>query len=333
MPPVPGSLRSLQGSAMHDLLGLGRGVDRGVGDRQPRGERRGRERRGQAPRRAPRSHRARQRRRPRQQRERAGDHERDAEGVADGADEHVVGALGERGRTSRAPRRCSRCRCRRAPAAGRRAGVRASTPPSSAGASVSLSCGGSFASSTSATPCSCARSVTTSSRCAISGASAISTSAMPTWRIVSSRAASRVVRSGSSSPANAGSAIPIPTPASTCGANVQATDALGSHASASTPPPTSSAAGERTACAAAPWTREPAIARERQDGDRRRGRERLDRPAGDQQQHETEEHGGERGRRRGRARAASAIARRAASSFRAPPIGTDRLRATSPRAA
>ena len=71
---------------------------------------------------------------------------------------------------------------------------------------------------------------------------------MPAWRTASSRAASRGVRSGSSPPASAVSAMPMPTPATACGAIVHTRLASGSQASASTPPPTS---------------RQPAAARER----------------------------------------------------------------------
>src|SRR4051794_27778275 len=120
-------------------------------------------------------------------------------------------------------------------------GLSVFTLVSSAGASGSLSCGGRRASSTRATPRSRASWVTWSSWALTSGASAARTATIPAWRTVRMRAASPAVRSGSSSPASAGSASPIPAPASACGRIVQAIEASGRKASAPVPAPISSA--------------------------------------------------------------------------------------------
>ena len=95
-------------------------------------------------------------------------------------------------------------------------------------------------------PCSRAESIVEVRFEEIRGARAASAMAMPAQRIDSSRATSWRVRSGISSPERAGSAMPIPAPARTCGTTVHQAEAAGSSARQPTPPATS---------------RQPAIAR------------------------------------------------------------------------
>ena len=80
-----------------------------------------------------------------------------------------------------------------------------------------------------------------SSSCWAIGARISSASAMPAWRTESSSAASRPSRSGSTLPERAGSARPMPTPTTSWGAIVQATEAVGTKASDPVPAATSSA--------------------------------------------------------------------------------------------
>ena len=72
------------------------------------------------------------------------------------------------------------------------------------------------------------------------GARMASTTTVPACRATSSRAASPTVRSGSSSPANAGTARPIPAPARICGGTVHHRLVPGRNASAAAPPATNS---------------------------------------------------------------------------------------------
>src|SRR3954469_7310408 len=120
-------------------------------------------------------------------------------------------------------------------------GRSALTPLNRSGASASLSSGGRFASSTSDAPLSTAWSVRSPSRLETTGGRIARISTMPTWRASSPSAASVDVRSGSSSPAYAGSARPIPAPASTWGTTAQPISGAGRNASETAPPASSTA--------------------------------------------------------------------------------------------
>ena len=96
-----------------------------------------------------------------------------------------------------------------------------------------------------------------SSRLAAMGAISTRASAIPAWRMVSSTAASRALRSGSSSPPSAGSDRPIPSPARSWGGKVHSGLAPGSHASASTPAPTSRQPAAERETASPRATRDP----------------------------------------------------------------------------
>ena len=297
IPPVSGSARSLHGSAITTGSGSTCGCTIAWNDRQR--ERGGRDRAGDGERaRAPREHRD-----GAEQGERAGDQEGGRERVVDRPDEHVVGALGQL-RELRpvlgVVGEAVRLALERAlePVARRRSGRgrRRAGPPSR-----SCRAAGAARRAPARAPCSRTSPTVASSWPAAIGARISSAIVMPAWRNESSRAACPGVRSGSSSPASAGSAMPMPAPARICGRMIQATCASGSHASASTPPPTSAqpalARGRRGAADPLAGDR-----RHREHRDRERGRERLERPAGDEQQHEQEQHAGERGRERARAR-------------------------------
>ena len=144
-------------------------------------------------------------------------------------------------------------------------------------------------------PCSRAESMVEVRFDEIRGASAARAIAIPAWRIESSRATSCRVRSGISSPERAGSAIPMPAPARTCGIDRPPRRGRREQRQAADPAGDQQAARDRPGLRVA---REPRRddRRDRQHADRERRGERLDAPARDQQQHDQEDHRGQGGR-------------------------------------
>ena len=299
MPPVSGSARGLHGSAIVTGSGAtswcaGR-VD-GHGERAPR-----------RPTPAPRAAAARRRRAraraPASSAERAGDEERLVERVADRGDERVVGALGERVvRRALGAGEVSRWLVDRV-AAGRRAGSRCRRP--SAARARAAACPAAAASRRGR-----ARR-RARGRCAWSRVELVADERRergerrrrcPAWRTVSSRAASPAVRSGSSSPPSAGSARPIPAPASSCGGKVQATVRVGQEGQAQRPGADEQRSRRRRGRRAGRGCASAASAASGRTVTAAAAAQRLDAPAGDELEDEQEEHGGQRRPRRAPAR-------------------------------
>ena len=113
-----------------------------------------------------------------------------------------------------------------------------------------------------------------------------------------SRAAARPRRGcapGSSSPASAGRASPIPAPARICGITVHQAEAAGQQRETADAAGDQQAAGHRPRLGVAPDPR-GRDRRDRQHADRERRGERLDAPAGDEQEDHQEDDRGERRR-------------------------------------